>query len=66
MFEGGLRREIRERVSIMRLALVDKVDDVAMIVEKEHLSSRPSQPQGPWKRIGRSHLKGKAVLKDQV
>ena len=43
MFEGKLRKDICERVSMMRLPIVAKVYDVAMIVEHELTSSRSNQ-----------------------
>ena len=43
MFEGGLRKEIWEKIGIMRLPIVAEVYDAIMTVERELASSRPSQ-----------------------
>ena len=42
MVEGGLRKDIREKVSMMRLPTVAEVYDVAMTVKRELTLSRSS------------------------
>ena len=50
MFKDGLRKDIRKKVSMMRLGTIMKVYDTTMIVEKELTSIDPSQPRGSSKR----------------
>ena len=63
MFEGGLRKDIRQRVSMMRLGIVAKVYAIAMTVERELISSCSGQPQvcfgqGSSKRQGSGSTSG--------
>ena len=49
---GGLRKDIRERVSMMKLGIIIEVYGIVMIVERELTSTGPSQSQGSIKRQG--------------
>ena len=53
MFEGELRKDIGERVNMMRLGMITEVYAAAMTVERELTSIGLSQPQGSGKRQGR-------------
>ena len=63
MFEGGLRKDIRERVNMMRLGTMATMYDAAMTMERELASSSLRQSQGSGKRQRGVQYSGQGSLK---